>query len=136
MVTHFCPYIDRFKFNCYLNYTQLIVRAPDSTVEMILIFEGVIQGYLFSMEDYVLSFIILIHHLKEALQHVHQNWYVYDASRSRQFSQIKSLWKYLSSWGTSRGYFCEHAKPFFVKKTHDLRWYRGYFSNPNFKYVL
>ena len=84
-----------FVFNCYRNWAQLLLHQTSDAPVIILIKEGVTQGYTFSMVPYGINLVPLAEYLRYAdpnlLSLFYTNNAVFDGLARRSAVQLKML---------------------------------------------
>ena len=109
---------ERFTFNYYRHWAQLLLRQPGEPPVTVLSREGVTQGDPLSMVLYGITLASLAEELRAADLGLLSPFYVDYAALDRSERRSAQLLKLLMKRGTDQGYLPEPAKSFFISDTH------------------
>ena len=101
-------------FNFYRHWAQLLQSQPGGMPVIILMREGVTQGYSLSMVFYGITLIPLAKKLRAADPGILSPFYADDAEFDGLAQKSSHLLKLLMDIGTDRGYFPKPAKSLFI----------------------
>ena len=114
---HRWPAGERFAFNCYRHWEQLLHRQLGDPPVKILSREGVTQGEPLSMVLYKITFAPLAEELRAANPGLLSPFYADDPAFDVSMQRISQLLKMLMKRGPERGYLPELAKSLFISDT-------------------
>ena len=107
-VCHLCPYGACFVFNCYHNWSLLILRNGKGTERFLHSSEDVTQGYPIDMVTYSIGIILLIKRPKAAYPDDTYTWYADYSGALGAYGNIELYFNSLKTPVLSRRY---HPKP-------------------------
>ena len=114
MVQHRCLAGERFAFNVYRNWVQLLLRQPDDAPVVLLIREGVTQGEPLLMVLYGINLPTLAEELRYADPTVMYPFYANDMESYGSARRSAAQLRLLVEQGLDREYFFDPSKSLFI----------------------
>ena len=116
-VQHRWPARERFAFNCYRHWAQLLLRQPEERPVTILSREGVTQCDPLSLVFYGISLVPLADQLRAVDPGILSPFYADGGAFGGSAQRSAQLLKLLMKMGPYRGYFPEPVKSIFISDT-------------------
>ena len=94
-----------FVFNCYHNWSSLVLRNGNGTASFLHSREGVTQGDPLEMISYGIGILPLINNLKREIPDATKPWYYENAGALGTFARIATYFNSLTHQGSGHGYY-------------------------------
>ena len=110
IVFHLWPYGACFLFNCYWNWSLIVLRNGNGTVSFIHSREGMAQGGSLAMLAYNIGILLLTKQLKVGFTDFTHTWYADYAGALGTFTNVELYFNSLKRFGPGRGYCPKPSK--------------------------
>ena len=111
---HHWPAGARFAINCYRHWAQLLLNRPGDVPFVLLIREGVTQGYPLSVVLYRIALVPLTEELRDGDTTISPPFYANDVVFDGLEMQSAAQLRLLINWGMEKGYLPETANSLFI----------------------
>ena len=109
-VCHLWPSRDSFVYNCYCNWSYLVLQNGNGTASFLQSREGVTQGDTLAMAAYVIGILLLIKWPEDKFPYVTHPWYTDNDDALGTFTGVELYFNSLKQFGPERGYYPEPSK--------------------------
>ena len=135
-VCHLWPSSDFFFFNCYLQWSSLVLWNGNWTASFLHSREGVIQGDPQTMIAYGIGILPLIKSLKREIPNATQTWYDDDTGALGMSVQIETDFNLITRQGPGRGYHPELSKRVLIVNPDNLEAEKEFGARHGFKVCM